>query len=227
LGSIEPIKKWARFELRTSGDIYWTSSIDVRKDCDFSNIHTSVHKSGKIFSSRYLAQHGQMVKVKSNQVGDIGGSFSGITIPHQITYGQEYLEPGFLYSGLSTLSLKDKKIDAQHVFVPCLDNNLVESRLYFSLHLVPWVDIDAISTYFIATNNLVSAEDNYRYHLFIFRVKNVSIVVCMKFTGGCSPIDVQKVAETDKNIHPLKRIYVYEKLALSESTSLNISKDEK
>lgn len=227
LGSTGPIKRWARFELRESGDLYWTRAIDIRKDVDTSNIHTSIHKRGGIFSSRYSGKGEQKRKYYSCKGGNIGDSLKDITSPHLISYENELLEPGYLYYGLPTLKEKHKKIDTRNKFVACLDELLVNSRLYSSIALVPWIKEEEIIAYLVARRDQAFTENDPRCHVFIFCWERVSIVVTMRFTGGDSPIDIQKVAEADKNAHSLKRLFHHEELILSESTSLNIAKTEK
>lgn len=221
LGSTEPIKRWARFEMNINGDLYWTDGIDVRKDVDSSWIHTSVHRTGEIHSSRYTGKGKKQKKViHSGQVTSIGSALKDITAPHQIASGNEHFEPGYLYSGLRTVTEKDEKTDSQNRFVACLDELLVNSRLYSSLSLVPWTDEAEIISYLMTKHNQAFTENDPRCHTFIFRLERVSIVVAMKFTGGDSPVDIQKVAEADKNAHPLKRLFHHETLGFSDSVSL-------
>jgi hypothetical protein len=227
LGSTEPMKRWARFEISKSGDLYLTRGIDVRKDVDSSNIHTTIHKSGKIFSSRYSGKGEQKRKYYSCEVGEIGGPFKDVTHPHQVVSGNELFEPGYLYYGLPTLTDKDKKTDTQNRFVACLDALLVNSRLYSSIAVVPWINEEEITAYLMTKQGQVFIENDPRCHVFIFCWEHVSIAVTMRFIDGNSPLDIQKVAEADKNAHPLKRLFHHEELALSESTSLNIAKKEK
>ncbi len=222
LGSTEPIKRWARFTLMESGDLYWTRAIHVRKDVDGTNMHISVHHSGEIYSSRYVGSGDEHKKVHSRKVGNIGGPFRGITVPHQMESGNELLEPGYLYHGLPTLTDKAKKADTQNKFVACLDERLVNSRLYYSLDLVSWTGEDEITAYLMTGRNQFFAENDPRCHAFIFCWERVSIVVIMRFTDGDSPIDIQKVTEAGQNAHPLKRFFHHETLNLSESVSLKV-----
>lgn len=214
LGSTEPIKRWARFEIRHSGDLYWTRGIDVRKDFDSSNIHTSIHKSGEIFSSRYYGKGEQKRKYYSCKVGEINNPFRGVIHPYQVVSANELFEPGYLYYGLPTLTEKDK-----NRCIACLDELLVNSRLYSSITLLPWINEEEITTYLMTKQGQVFIENDSRCHLFIFYWERVSIAVIMRFTDGDSPIDIQKVVEADKNIKPLKRLFHHETLRLSESVS--------
>ena len=207
LGSTEPIKRWVRFELRKSEDLYWTYAHNVRKDCDSTNTHISVHRSGDIYSSRYIIIEREEVRIYSSLIGDIGGPFSGITEPHTISSNNENLEPGYLYSGLPTLEKKHKKINDHNEFIPCQDGLLANSRLHSSLDLVPWTGKDEIKPYLIKKQNRIFDDKDPRCHVFIFRWGNVSAVVSMKFTNGDGPIDLQKVAEADKYAKPLKRLF--------------------
>lgn len=220
LGSTEPIKRWARFELRKSEDLYWFCAHNLRKDCDSTNAHISVHRTGEIYSSRYIIIEREEVKIYSSLIGDIGGLFSGITEPYTITSNNENLEPGYLYSGLRKLIVKDRKTNTQNQFIPCLDDKLVNSKLYSCLDLVPWTEENEIANYLINKQDHVFEGNNPRCHVFIFRWGNVSAVVSMKFTNGDSPIDLQKVAEADRNAKPLKRLFHHETLSLSELVSL-------
>lgn len=220
LGSTEPIKRWARFELKKTGDLYYILAIDLRKDEDSSWIHTSVHQSGEIHSSRYTGRGKEQKKYYSGKVGNIGDTFQNIADPYEVIHGEEHLESGYLYSGLPTLEKKHKKINDHNEFIPCLDELLVNSRLHSSLDLVPWTTKDEIKNYLISKQNRIFDDKNPRCHVFIFRWGNVSAVVSMRFTDGDGPIDLQKVAEADKNTKPLKRFFHHEKLNLSESVSL-------
>jgi hypothetical protein len=222
IGSTKPIKRWARFTLMESGDLYWTRAIYVRKDCDSTNIHISVHHSGEIYSSRYVGSGDELKKVHSRKVGDIGGPFRGITGRHQVENGNELLEPGYLYHGLPTLTDKTQKADTQNKFVACLDEQLVNARLYYSLDLAPWTGEDKTTVYLMTGRNQLFAENDPRCHAFIFHRGNVSAVVAMKFTEGDCPIDIQLVLEADKHPHPLKRLFVEDTLTLSESTQLMV-----
>ena len=205
LGSIKAVKRWSRFELTESCDLYWTYAIDIRPDIDKTNTHTSVHKSGKIVLSRY--QNGK--KVKSRAAGSIGASLQQITKPCEVRSGSEKLEPGYLYHGLVTLTEKDKGQGPGKVFVACLDEKLVDSRLLFSLDLLPWVSRGKVIEYVTKTNEKWPFNvDDPRSHLFIFHRGNVSAVVTMKFTEGDCPIDIQRVLEADKHTHSLKRLFV-------------------
>lgn len=207
LGSTAPVKRWARFVLTDKGDLYWTRAIHVRKDVDSSNIHISIHESGEIFSSRYGVREGMLSKEASRLVGSMGSPFREITSPHQVEYGNELLERGYLYVGLPTLTEKNKKIDTQNDFVACLDELLVNSRLYYSLDLVPWTGEDEITAYLMTKRNQVFAENDPRCHVFIFCWESVSAVVTMRFTDGEDPIDMQRIAEADMHAHPLKRLF--------------------
>lgn len=227
LGSTEPTKRWARFELNAKSDLYWTSAIDVRKDEDSSWIHTTVHQSGEIHSSRYTGKGKEQKKYYSGKLGNIGDSLKDITSPQVISSENELLESGYLYYGLPTLKEKHKKIDIRNMFILCLDELLVDSRLYSAITLVPWIKEEEIIAYLVTKQCQSFTEDDPRCHVFIFCWESVSIVVTMRFTDGNSPIDIQKVAEADKNAHPLKRLFHHEELILSESTSLNISKTKK
>ncbi len=220
LGSTEPIKRWARFEISKSGDLYWTHGIDVRKDVDSSNIHMSIHASGKILASRYSGKGERKRKYYSSEVGEIGSPFKDITHSHQVESGNELLEPGYLYYGLPTLTEKNKKTDTQNRFVACLDELLVNSRLYFSIALVPWINEEEITAYLMTRQGQIFTENDTRCHIFIFCWERVSIVVAMRFTGGDSPIDIRKVVEADNNAKPLKRLFHHETLSLSGSVSL-------
>lgn len=220
LGSIEPVKRWARFELRKSEDLYWTCAQDVRKDVDSSWIHITVHQSGEIHSSRYTGKGEEQKKVYQSEATDIGSTLKDITTPHQVVSGNELFEPGYLCYGLPTLTEKDKKTDSQNRFVACLDVLLVNSRLHYFLDLVPWISEDEIIAYLTTERNQFFAENDQRCHAFIFGWERVSIIVAMKFTDGDNPIDLQKVAEADKNAKPLKRLFHHVTLSFSESVSL-------
>lgn len=216
IGSTEPIKKWARFEIGKSGDLYWTRAIDVRKDVDSSNIHTAVHQSGEIHSSRYTGKGEKQQKhFYSGNVGTIGSPLRDITSPHQITSENEFFEPGYLYYGLRTLTEKDKKTDTQNRFVACLDELLVKSRLYSSIVVTPWINEKEITAYLMTKQGQVFTENDPRCHVFIFCWERVSITVTMRFTEGDSPLDIQKVVEADKHAKPLKRLFHHEALSLS------------
>ncbi len=224
LGSTEPIKKWARFEMSRDGELYWTRAIDVRKDVNSSNIHTTVHKSGEIHTSRYSGKGEEQKKhFYSGNIGNMGSPLTDITSPHQISSENELFEPGYLYYGLRTLTEKDKKTDTQNRFVACLDELLVNSRLYSSFTLVPWINEEKIVEYLMAEKSHIFVENDLRCHLFTFRSGIVSITVTMKFTAGDSPLDIEKVFEADKNAKPLKRLFHHEALRLSESVSIKIS----
>jgi len=227
LGSTEPIKRWGRFELGKSGDLYWTRAIDVRKDCDSTNTHTSIHESGEVHLSRYMGKGEKQKKVYSGKAADIGSTLKDITGPHQVECGNELLEPGYVYYGLPTLTQKDKKIDAQNTFVACLDEYLINSRLFYSFDLLPWTDIDKLTTYLTTKQNQSFTKDNPRCHVFTFRWGNVSAVVSIKFTGGDNPIDLQKVAEAEKNAHPLKRLFHHETLSHSVNLTIKAKKIHK
>lgn len=193
----------------------------MRKDVDSSNIHTIVHQSGEIHSSRYTGKGEEQKKViRSGQVANIGSALKDIAAPHQVVSGNELFEPGYLYYGLPTVTEKDKKAGSQNRFVACLDELLVNSRLYFTLLLVPLIDEIILISYLITEYSQTFIENDPRSHIFIFRLDRMSIVVTMRFTGGDNPIDIQKVAEADKNAHPLKRIFHHETLGLSESVSI-------
>lgn len=220
LGSTEPVKRWARFVLLESGDLYWTPAIHLRKDIDNSNIHTSVHDSGKIWSSRYIGSGDEQEKICSRNAGNIGGSFQKIKRPHKVVHSEEYLEPSYLYSGLPTLTEGNKKTNSQNNFVSCLDERLVNSRLYSSLDLVPWTGEDEIIAYLMAKQNQVFDRNDPRCHVFIFCWESVSAVVTMRFTAGDGSIDIQKVVQADEHTHPLKRSFHHNVLSLSESTQL-------
>ena len=99
--------------------------------------------------------------------------------------------------------------------------------MYSSIKLVPWIKEEEIIAYLVTIRGQAFTENDPRCHVFIFCWECVSIVVTMRFTSGNSPIDIQKVAEADKNAHPLKRLCHHEELILSESTSLNVVKTEK
>jgi len=217
LGSTEPVKRWARFEISKNGELFWTRGIDVRKDVDSSNIHTIVHQSGEIHSSRYTGKGEEQKKVYQSEAKDIGSTLKDITIPHQVESGNELLEQGYLYHGLYTLAEKDKKTNTHNTFVTCLDKLLINSKLHYFIILVPWTDKAEIIAYLMTRQSHVFNEDDQRCHTFIFRWERVSIVVAMRFTDGDSLIDSQKVAEAEKNAHPLKRLFHHETLSLSES----------
>jgi len=220
LGSTEPIKRWATFTLKKTGDLYYILAIDLRKDKNSSWIHTSVHQSGEIRSSRYTGRGEEQRKYYSSEAGNIGNTFQNIAGPYEVIHSEENLEPGYLYSGLRKLIEKDRKTNTQNQFISCLDDKLVNSKLYSHLDLVPWTEENEIANYLINKQDHVFEGNNPRCHVFIFRWGNVSAVVSMKFTNGDSPIDLQKVAETDRNAKPLKRLFHHEKLNLSESVSL-------
>jgi hypothetical protein len=220
LGSTEPIKRWATFTLEKTGDLYYILAIDLRKDKDSSWIHTSVHQSGEIRSSRYTGRGEEQKKYYSGKVGNIGDTFQNIANPYEVIHGEEYLEPGYLYSGLLTLEKKHKKINDHNEFIPCQDGLLANSRLHSSLDLVPWTGKDEIKHYLINKQNRIFDDKDPRCHVFIFRWGNVTAVVSMRFTDGNSPLDIQKVVEADKNAKPLKRLFHHEKINLSESASL-------
>jgi hypothetical protein len=220
LGSAKVAKRWSRFELRASGDLYWTHAFDIRRDIEGTNKHISVHKSGKIVSSLY--QEGK--KIKSGSTSSIGVSFRQITKPCEVISGSEKLEPGYLYHGLVTLTDKEKGQGPGKVFVACLDEQLVDSKLHFSFDLLPWVSSGKVIEYMTKQNeNRPFDENDPRSHLFIFHWGNVSAVVTMKFTEGDGPIDIQRVLEADKHIHPLKRLFFGDTLTLSESAQLMVS----
>src|SRR3972149_2369662 len=120
LGSIEPVKRWARFELRKSEDLYWTRAIHVRSDVDSSWIHVTVHQSGEIHSSWYTGKGEEQKKVYQSEATDIGSTLKDIKSPYQVECGSEHLVPSYVYYGLPPLTQKDKKIDAQNTFVACL-----------------------------------------------------------------------------------------------------------
>ncbi|OGO32657.1 MAG: hypothetical protein A2Z29_04770 [Chloroflexi bacterium RBG_16_56_11] len=221
LGSTEPIKRWARFEISKNGELYWTRGIDVRKDVDSSNIHTIVHQSGEIHSSRYTGKGEEQKKVYQSEATDIGSTLKDIKSPYQVECGSEHLVPSYVYYGLPPLTQKDKKIDAQNTFVACLDEYLINSRLSYSLDLLPWTKREQVIDYASHSTTLFNADDR-RCHMYIFYYGEASIVVTMKFIEGDTPIAIQKVLEADKNRKPLKRLFQHEKLNLSESASLNV-----
>ena len=227
LASTEPIKRWATFTLRKTGDLYYTSAIDLRKDEDSSWIHISVHQSGEIHSSRYTGRGEEQKKYYSGKAGDIGNAFQNIADPYEVLHSEEYLEPGYLYSGLPTLEKKHREKNDHNEFVPCLDKLLVNSRLYSTLDLVPWIGEDEIKHYLISKLNRIFDDKDPRCHVFIFRWGNVSAVVSMKFTNGDGSIDLRRVAEADRNAKPLKRLFHHEELNLSESVSLKASPTER
>lgn len=206
LGSKEPIKRWARFTLEQTCDLYWTQAIYVRKDVDSSGIHTSIHKTGAIYSSRYMRSGEKQIKYYSKKVGDIGSPIQDISAPHLIIAGEEYLEPGYLYAGLPSIKERIQKRNEHNEFIPCLYDRLVSSHLHFSLDLVPWIDTGEIICYLTNKHSNKFDTNDHLCHTFIFHWYRVSVVVMIRFTGGYSPIDIQKVAEADKNIHPLKRL---------------------
>ncbi len=227
LGSTEPIKKWARFEMGKSGDLYWTSAIHLRRDVDSSGIHISVHRSGEIRQSWYKGKGKERKKDYSDIGGNIGKSFANISEPREIIHSAENLEPSYLYYGLPTLEDKQKRKNDQSNFIPCLDNRLINSKLHSSLDLVPWIKTADIINYLEKKRNGIFNIDDPRCHVYIFCWKRVSILVTMRFIDGDGPIDIEEVAKTDKNAHPLKRLPHHEELILSESTSLNITEKEK
>lgn len=218
LGSTEAVKRWARFELKRSGDLIWTQACDIRRDIDSTNTHISVHKSGEVHSSRYQGER----KVHSHAVGNMGASFWQITKPYQVISGSELFEPGFLYYGLGTLTDNQRRQAPDRVFVACLDPQLVNSRLHYSFDLQPWVDKEKVIEYLIEQNRPFALNDP-RSHLFTFCWRHVSAVVTMKFTEGDGPIDIQQVRGAGEDIHPLKRFFFEETLALSESARLAVS----
>ncbi|MBT9148969.1 MAG: hypothetical protein AAGB97_02670 [Dehalococcoidia bacterium] len=135
----------------------------------------------------------------------------------------ELLEPGYLYSGLPTLTDADKKTDIHNNFVACLDGRLVNSKLYYSLDLAPWAGEDKIAEYLTTKQNRLFDEDDPRCHVFIFCWGDVSVVVTMRFRDGEGPIDIQRIAEADEHTHPLKRLFHHETLELSENTRLDVT----
>lgn len=201
LGSTEAVKRWARFEIKND-ELLWTSSMDIRRDADTTNSHISVHKSGQVVSSRY--QKGK--KIASHSRGSIGGSLGQIAEPYQVVSGHELFEPGYLYYGLVTRRDKEKGKAHSNVFVPCLDNKLVNSRLHFSFDLLPWANSEKVIEYATRQSPPFCTDDR-RSHMYIFYWGKVPVVVTMKFTDGDGPLDIQRVCEADKYIHSLKRLY--------------------
>jgi len=218
LGSEIPIKRWSRFKLNANGDFTWTRSFDIRRDESNTDIHISFHKSGKVVLSRY--QHNK--KVYSSVLQTTGSSLEDIKQPVNIESGNELFELGYFYHGLKTVQDKDMKQTPKRAFIACREDRLINSRLYYSVDILPWTDRSNVRDYVTKTNSFFNTQDP-RCHLFIFRLTSVSIVVTMGFTEGDSPVDVQHVHESDQHIHPLKRLFHHEGLALSDSVALTKS----
>ena len=205
LGSTEAVKRWARFEIRKNEELLWTYASYIRKDIDSTNKHISVHKSGKIVSSIYQGKGQEQKKNPSHIVGDIGGSLRQIKKPYQVTSGIELLEPGFLYYGLDTFTDKQTRQATGEFLIPCLDNRLVNSKLHYSLDLMPWIGSDQVIAYVSSQGRPFDMNDP-RSHMFTFRCKEVAIVITMRSTEGNGPLDIQQVHVADKHKHPLKRL---------------------
>ena len=212
LGSAEPVKKWSRFKVTKSGDLYWTHAINIRRDIDRTDTHTSIHKSGAIVSSRYQGSK----KVRAHFGNGIGASFQEIKKPYKVLSGNERFEHGYLYHGLVTLTDNDKRQSIKKLLIPCLDENLVNSKLDYSFYLLPWVISEKVTEYVIKQNQAFEVEDS-RSHLFIFCCGGISLAVSIKFTEGDGPIDNQCVIEADKDIHPLKRLFHEDTIIISDA----------
>ncbi len=217
LGSTVAIKRWGRFELRQTGDLYWIDAMNIRKDVDKTNTHIALHKSGEIWSSRKV--NGETVSL--HHVGKIDARMGQAEELHQS--GQELLEPGYLYYGLKTLEEQKKTPPA--VLVECLDSKLVNSRLYYSLDIFPKVGNEKVVEYAARLSQPFCAGDQ-RSHLYIFFWGKMALAVSMRFTEGDQPIDIQRVHEADSHPHTLKRLYFEENLQLSEKCSLSPSVGE-
>ena len=216
LGSTVAIKRWGRFELRQTGDMYWIDAMNIRKDVDKTNTHIALHRSGEIVSSRYV--NGE--KVSSHCLGKIDARMGQAV---ELCRGQELLEPGYLYYGLKTLEEQKKTPPA--VLVECLDSKLVNSRLYYSLDIFPKVGNEKVVEYAARLSQPFCAGDQ-RSHLYIFFWGKMALAVSMRFTEGDQPIDIQRVREADSHPHTLKRLYFEENLQLSEKCSLSPSVGE-
>lgn len=205
LGSTEAIKRWARFKITKKDELFWIDAMDIRRDVDSTDTHISVHKNGKIVSSIYQGKSQERRKIYSHRVGDIGNAFRQIIEPHQVTSGNYHLQPSFLYCGLETLTDEQIREASGEIFVPCLDNRLVNSKLYYSLDLLPWVANEQVIAYASIHGRPFDINDP-RSHMFIFRYGQAAIVITMRFNEGDEPIDIKQVTEADKDRHPLKRL---------------------
>lgn len=202
LGSAEAVKRWSRFKISKTGDLYWVSALYIRPDVDKMNEHISIHGDGHIITSLY--QNGQ--KIASLPHGNLGCSLTKITKPYHVTSGNEFFEPGYLYYGLIPVHDNEKRETSNRFFVACLDEELVNSRLHYSFDLLPWTKCEQVIDYATKLKTSFNLDDQ-RSHVYIFYYGEASIVVTMKFTEGDAPIDVQKVREADQRPQSLKRLY--------------------
>lgn len=215
LGSTEAIKRWSRFTVGKTGDLYWVNALYIRADIDKTNEHLSVHGSGQIMTSLYQGRQ----KIDSRPHGNLGCSLREITKPYHVTSGQEFLEPGYLYYGLVTLHGKDKVSTPDSIPITCLDDKIVNSRLHYSFDLLPWTKCEQVINYATQSKTPFNLDDQ-RSHIYIFYYEKASIVITMKFTEGNEPINIQKLHEADQHPQSLKRLLYHETLSLSESVSL-------
>jgi len=196
LGSERPVKEFIKLTFGGKGDIYLFDELLPDTERTELHHHISLHARGAIYYRSPGKPRDRSPKHKRST------PLSDRPAIEDFPTATTNLSEDYFYEGHRTVGLGE----ANHIVVWCPYKMVVGSTLRWSIDLMNTKD-DRFIGRAIQNRFPLDPQDCYA---FSFSHQRRTVAVCMKFSGGTSEVDDQRVIETDAKNLVHHRVWIYD-----------------